>query len=414
MAAGFSDIRLDVIDIAYFGNRVDVLSRNERNSVSKSAEIVIVGAGIMGCAIAYSLAARGMTDVLVLEKDAIGKGATSDAAGGIRQQFSTETNVRLATYSVRVWESFKREFGQDISLRQQGYLFLLTDPADEAIFRANVAMQQSLGVPTEWIGPEEIKELNPYLDMTDVYGGTFCIEDGWVDTYAATIGYQKAARRLGVEFIEDEAVTGITSASGKVQGIITTREGISAETVIICAGPETRLVGNTAGVDIQVDPYRRMSFITEPFDALPATLPMTIEFSSGLYFHPESGGFLFGMGNRDEPSSFNKTVDDEWMMTTVEALVERAPAFADASILNGWAGLYEVTPDDNPVLGWVGEPAGLAVAAGFSGHGFMQGPAIGACMAELILDGAASTVDINEFRPSRFAEGDLAQEHNVI
>jgi sarcosine oxidase subunit beta len=141
---------------------------------------------------------------------------------------------------------------------------------------------------------------------------------------------------------------------------------------------------------------------------------MTIDFSSGLYFHPESSGFLFGMGNRAEPSSFNKTVDDEWMVTNVEALVERAPAFADANILRGWAGFYEITPDDNPVLGYVGEPDGLAVAAGFSGHGFMQGPAIGVCMAELLLDGAARTVDISAFRPSRFSEGALAQEHNVI
>ena len=169
-----------------------------------------------------------------------------------------------------------------------------------------------------------------------------------------------------------------------------------------------------AGVDLPIDPYRRMSFITEPFDALPQSLPMTIDFASGLYFHPESRGFLFGMANREEPSTTDKTVDENWMATTVEALVERAPAFAEASILRGWAGFYEVTPDDNPLLGWTGGPEGLAVAAGFSGHGFMQGPAIGRCMAELLLDGAASGIDISPFRPSRFAEGALSQEHNVI
>jgi sarcosine oxidase subunit beta len=169
-----------------------------------------------------------------------------------------------------------------------------------------------------------------------------------------------------------------------------------------------------AGAELPVDPYRRMSFITEPFPVLPQSLPMTIEFANGLYFHPESHGFLFGMANRNEPAGFVKTVDDDWMLATVEALVARAPAFADANILKGWAGFYEVTPDDNPLLGWVGEPAGLAVAAGFSGHGFMQGPAIGACLAELIVDGAATTVDISAFRPSRFAEGALAPEHNVI
>jgi sarcosine oxidase subunit beta len=169
-----------------------------------------------------------------------------------------------------------------------------------------------------------------------------------------------------------------------------------------------------AGVDLPIDPYRRMSFITEPFDALPQSLPMTIDFASGLYFHPESRGFLFGMANREEPSMTDKTVDENWMATTVEALVERAPAFAEASILRGWAGFYEVTPDDNPLLGWTDGPEGLAVAAGFSGHGFMQGPAIGRCMAELLLDGAATGIDISPFRPSRFAEGAPTQEHNVI
>jgi sarcosine oxidase subunit beta len=315
---------------------------------------------------------------------------------------------------VRVWEQFRERFDQDISLRQQGYLFLLTDPAEEAVFRANLALQQELGVPARWVTPDEIATINPYVVLDDVYGGTFCPEDGWCDTFAATIGFARAARALGVQIREETPATGIVVEHGRVTGVQTAEGTIATPLAIICSGPQTRLVGRLAGVEIPVDPYRRMSFVTEPFDAMAQTLPMTIDFSSGLYFHPESSGFLFGMANRAEPSSFNKTVDDEWMVTNVEALVERAPAFADANILRGWAGFYEVTPDDNPVLGFVGEPEGLAVAAGFSGHGFMQGPAIGVCMAELLLDGAARTVDISAFRPSRFSEGALAQEHNVI
>ncbi len=379
-----------------------------------SAEAVIVGAGIMGCAIAHALAARGVSDVLVLERDRIAGGATADAAGGIRQQFSTATNIELATYSVRVWESFAERFGIDIGLRQQGYLFLLTDPAEEPVFRANLALQQRLGVPARWVNPAEIAELNPAVVLDDVIGGSFCPEDGWCDTSGATMGFARAARRLGVEIVEDAPVTGIRVEGGRVTGVDTPDGAVATPLVILCAGPQTRQVGALAGVEVPIDPYRRMSFITEPFAAIPPTVPMTIEFASGLYFHPESHGFLFGMANRDEPSGFDKTVDEDWMATTVEALVARAPAFEDASILRGWAGFYEVTPDDNPLLGWIGEPAGLAVAAGFSGHGFMQGPAIGTCMAELLLDGAATTVDIAPFRPSRFAEGALAQEHNVI
>ena len=379
-----------------------------------TADAIIVGAGIMGCAIAHQLAERGMRDVVVFESDQIGRGATADAAGGIRQQFSTETNVRLATHSVRVWETFGDRFGQDISLHQQGYLFLLKDPADEPVFRANLALQQRLGVPARWVDPDDIRAINPHLVLDGVYGGTFCPEDGWCDTYAATIGYARAAQRLGVTIREETPVFDIKVENGRVSGVSTPGGDVAAPLVIICAGPHTREVGILAEVDIPVDPYRRMSWITEPFDALPSTLPMTIDFSSGLYAHPESGGFLFGMANRDEPSTFDKSVDEDWMATTVEALVEMVPAFEEASILNGWAGFYEVTPDDNPVLGFIDEVEGLAVAAGFSGHGFMQGPAIGACMAELILDGQAKTVDISAFRPSRFAEGDLLQEHNVI
>ena len=379
-----------------------------------TADAVIIGAGIMGCAIAHALAARGMTDIVVLERDLIGRGATADAAGGIRQQFSTATNVRLATFSVRVWEQFAEEFDQPIGLRQQGYLFLLTDPAEEPVFRHNLALQQGLGVPSRWVTPTEIADLNPHVRLDDVLGGTFCPEDGWCDPSSATQGYAQAARRLGVVIAEETPVTGIRIEGGAVRGVATPDGDIATPLAIICAGPYTRQVGALAGVDLAVDPYRRMSFVTEPFERLPPTLPMTIEFTSGLYFHPESSGFLFGMANREEPSGFDKRVDDDWMLTTVEALVARAPDFEEANIRRGWAGFYEVTPDHNPLLGWVGESAGLAVAAGFSGHGFMQGPAIGTCLAELILDGAARTVDIAPFRPSRFAEGAPAQEHNVI
>jgi sarcosine oxidase subunit beta len=368
----------------------------------------------MGCAIAHALAERGLTDVLVVEQDLIGRGATADAAGGIRQQFSTGTNVQLAMHSVRVWESFEERFGVNIGLRQQGYLFLLTDPAEEPVFRANLALQQSLGVPVRWVTPEEIRQLNPHVDLDDVLGGTFCPEDGWCDTSTATMGFAQAARRLGVAIEEETAVIDIRVDGGRVVGVTTSRGAVDAPLVVICAGPQTRRVGALAGVELPVDPYRRMSFVTEPFPQLPPTLPMTIEFATGLYVHPESAGFLFGMANHDEPSSFDKTVDDDWMLTTVEALVRRAPAFEEANVLRGWAGFYEVTPDHNPLLGSVEQVDGLSVAAGFSGHGFMQGPAIGTCLAELICDGKATTVDITPFRPSRFGEGALTAEQTVI
>jgi len=382
--------------------------------MARTAEAVIIGAGIMGCSIAYYLASRGVKDIVVLEQDQIARGATADAAGGIRLQFSTETNIRLAQVSLDVWENFPELFGTEIGLRQQGYLFLLTTEDEVQTFRANAALQQSLGVPVRWLDPAEIGALNPAVRVDDVLGATFCPRDGWADPYSATTGIARAARQLGVEIREETAATGFVIDSGRVRGVRAGDEVISTPLAIICAGPYSRGVGELAGVDIPILPYRRMSFITEPFDAVPASVPMTIEFRSGLYFHPESHGFLFGMANPDDPPGFNKTVDDEWMLRTVEALCARAPAFEEARVMRGWAGFYEITPDDNPLLGWIDEVEGLAVAAGFSGHGFMQGPAVGMCMAELITDGRATTVDISAFAPSRFREGRPSQEHNVI
>ena len=379
-----------------------------------TAEVVIIGAGIMGCSIAYHLAERGVRDVVVLERDQIGRGATADAAGGIRLQFSTETNIRLSQISLEYWEQFEERFGVDINLRQQGYLFLLTSQDDVPVFQHNLELQQSLGVPVRWVSPEDIRELNPSVLVDDVIGGTFCPRDGWADTSTSTMGFAQAARRAGVRIFEESPVSGIVVEGGRVTGVQTGNATIATPLVICCAGPQTNAVSRLAGLDLPIHPYRRMSFITEPFDLIPSTVPMTIEFARSLYFHPESHGFLFGMSNKDEPSSENKVVDDDWMVATVEALIERAPIFEQAEILRGWAGFYEVTPDDNPLVGPVPDLDGFLVAAGFSGHGFMQGPAIGRVVAEFVVDGAASTIDVSAFRPSRFREGVLAQEHNVI
>jgi sarcosine oxidase subunit beta len=382
--------------------------------VKRTAEVVIIGAGITGCSIAYHLAARGVKDVVILDKDEIGRGATADAAGGIRLQFSTRTNIELSRYSLSIWENFKELFGIDIAFHQQGYLFLLTSASEVATFNENLRFQQEMGVPVHSVSTDEIREIHPTLMLDDVLGGTLCTSDGWADPYSSTMGFAQRARALGVEILEETPVTGLIYNSGKITGVETPSGNIATSTVVIAAGAHAGEVGKLAGVDIPVAPYRRMSFVTEPFATIPSSIPMTIDFSTSLYFHPESGGFLFGMSNEEEPSSFNRTVDDDWMNKTVTELCRRAPVFGDARVRRGWAGLYEITPDDNPVLGYVDGVEGLVVASGFSGHGYMQGPAIGRCISELIVDGQATTVDISSFSPNRFASGKLAQEHNVI
>lgn len=382
--------------------------------MKRSAEVVIIGAGITGCSIAYHLASRGVKDVVVLDKDEIGRGATADAAGGIRLQFSTRANIELSRYSLSIWKNFKELFGIDIAFHQQGYLFLLTTPSEVATFDENLRFQQEMGVPVRWVSTDEIHEIHPTLMLDDVLGGTLCASDGWADPYSSTMGFAQRARALGVEIVEEALVTGLRYDSDKITGVETPAGNIATSTVVIAAGAHAGEVGKLAGVDIPVAPFRRMSFVTEPFSTIPASVPMTIDFSTSLYFHPESGGFLFGMSNADEPSSFNRTVDDDWMNKTVTELCRRAPVFGDARVRRGWAGLYEITPDDNPVLGYVDGIEGLVVASGFSGHGYMQGPAVGRCISELIVDGQATTVDISSFAPNRFTSGQLAQEHNVI
>ena len=382
--------------------------------VTGRADIVIVGAGVMGCSIAWSLSQRGAGRIVVLERDKIARGSTAAAAGGVRLQFSTATNIELSAYSMDVWENFENLFGVEIGLRQQGYLLLVTDPSHVPVFQENLRLQQSYDVPAQWLTPDEILELNPVVRVDDVIGATFCPRDGWCDPYSATMGFARAARRHGVEIRQDSEVTGIRREGDRITGVELADEVIEADLVILCTGPHTNQVGATAAVDIPILPYRRMSFTTRPFDDVPSTIPFTVEFARGLYVHPEGPGFLFGMGNPDEPSSLDDTVDEAWMLKTIEALCDRIPAFTTAAVHAGWAGSYEITPDDNPVLGYVGEVEGLIVAAGFSGHGFMQGPAIGQCISELVMDGAARTVDISPFSPGRFKDGRLAQERNVI
>jgi sarcosine oxidase subunit beta len=383
-------------------------------NLPSTAEVFIIGAGIMGCSIAYHLAARGVSRIVILERDQIAGGATAAAAGGIRLQFSTETNIRLSQISLEYWEGFEERFGVDIGLRQQGYLFLLTRDEEERDFRRNLALQQSLGVPARWVTQDEILELCPVVVTDDLVGGTFCPSDGWADTSSSTMGFAQAARRLGARIVTRTPVTGIDVVGDRVTGVRAADARIATELVICCAGPQTGAVGRLARLDLPILPYRRMSFVTGPFDLIPRSVPMTIEFARSLYFHPEGPGFLFGMTNRDEPPSEDRSVDPDWLVTTVEALAERAPAFEHAPVLRGWAGSYEVTPDDNPLLGYVPELEGFIVAAGFSGHGFMQGPAIGLSIAELVIDGRATSVDLTAFRPSRFREGALQQEHNVV
>ena len=383
-------------------------------AVPTQAQIIIIGGGVMGASTAYHLARRGVTDIVLLEKQEFwGMGATGKCAGGIRYQFSTEINVRLSQLSLPMLLRFEDELGQAIDLRKCGYLFLLTNDRDVETFRHNVAMQRGLGVPTQWLDGDEVRRRVPLLAADDVIAGTYCAEDGLADPNGVVVGYVNGAKRLGVTALTDTPVTGIDVADGRIRGVHTSQGTIACETVVNAAGPWSAVVSDMAGVPLPVTPVRRQMLTTTPLPELPADFPFVVDFAQSLYFHREGEGLLTGQSNPEQAPGFDETVDREWEWTHLEHAIARLPLLEEAGLAARWAGLYEVTPDAHPIFG--ATPVdGYYVVTGFSGHGFMHGPAAGLLMAEIILDGRATTLDISSLDYARFGEGRLIEEYNVI
>jgi sarcosine oxidase subunit beta len=385
------------------------------DDLPRSADAVVVGGGVMGASTAFDLATRGLRDVVLLEREPqLGAMSTGACAGGIRHQFATETNIRFSIESIRMLERFEEEPGQDVGLRFCGYLFLLTDPADVEQFRANVALQHRLGIETRWLGPEELADLVPLLNLDGVLGGTLYERDGLADPHGVTEGYAAGARRLGVRILTETPVTGIRRNGERIEGVDTPRGIIHTPVVVNACGAWAPELGRMVGVDIPIQPIRRQMAVTAPIPSLPPDFPFVVFFRDSLYFHREGQGILTGKSNPHESPGFKLTVDPEWEQVHLAEAVERMPLLADAGLLSRWAGLYEVTPDAHPILGRIPTVEGFYVMAGFSGHGFMHGPIAGKLMGEEIVDGRAHTVGIDPFRYDRFLVGELHPEYNVI
>jgi sarcosine oxidase subunit beta len=383
--------------------------------VPKTADVVIIGGGVMGTSTAYHLALKGCPNVLLLERESFfGMQATGRCAGGIRHQFGTEINVRISLLSLPMLDRFEQELGQPIDLRYCGYLFLLTNAQDVAAFRQQVEMQQRLGAQTEWLQPAQIADLAPLVNLDGVLAGTFNAHDGLADPNSVVQGYVSGARRLGARLLNDVDVTGICVKGGKVQGVITDQGEIAAPVVVNAAGPWAGVVGEMVGVPIPVAPVRRQIAVTGPIPQVPPDFPFVIDFATGLYFHREGQGILTGMANPDQPVSFDQSMDMEWELVHLEEAMKRLPILEQAGLASRWAGLYEVSPDAHPILGRVSEVDGFYCIGGFSGHGFQHGPACGLLLAEEIVDGAAHSLDITPLHNERFREGKLIVEYNVV
>jgi len=383
-------------------------------NLPKTADIVIIGGGVMGASAAYHLAQRGVKNIVLLEKEAhFGTGATGRCAGGVRYQFSTEANVKLSLKSLPMLERFKEEIGQDVSYRKCGYLLVATHEKDEQEFKWNVAMQNRLGVPTELLSGDEVRGRLPLMSFDDAIAGTFNPKDGTADPNSVVMGYINAAQKMGVTALTGAEVIGITVSGGEARSVKTSLGEIEARIVLNAAGPWSGLVAQMAGVQIPITPLRRQMFTTNPLKEVPEDFPFVIDFAKSLYFHREGEGLLVGMSNQAEQPGFDQNVDEDFELVNLEAAIERMPLIEKASRSSHWAGLYEVTPDAHPIYGAT-DIKGFLLCTGFSGHGFMHGPISGKLMSEFILDGAFSSVDVSMLDLKRFAEGRLIKEYNVV
>ena len=379
----------------------------------------------MGASVAYHLAERGVTDVALIEREPqLGAGSTGRNAGGFRHQFSHPANIELSKESIALFARFEEAVGFPIDVWPDGYLFLLSSDASVASFRANVDLQRSHGIAVDWLTASDAAALCPGLDAAGVIGATFCAADGIADPNGVTMGFARAAQSRGVEIRRGEEVTGIDLVDDRVIGVTTTAGRIATSRVVNAAGPWAAQIGRLAGVDVPVTPERRHIFIAQPpgggsWDdeahrgAAPANRLMVIDFESTFYFHREGAGLLFGMGDPDEAPGFDITVKWDFLPTVIDVAVKRLPALADAAVSHAWAGLYEMTPDHNPIIGATSVVQGFYTIAGFSGHGFQHSPAAGRILADLIT-GQDPTLDVAPFAPDRFAAARVSGELNVV
>jgi len=380
--------------------------------------VAIVGGGILGLASAYYLAERGV-DVIVLEKGTLGGGSTGRANGGIRAQFTSAVSVDLSMESIAVWERFEEDFHTDIDYRRPGYLFLARTDDTAARFREHVALQNDHGVESEFLDPDMAAERCPGLRREAFVGATYCSTDGFADPHLGLQGFARAARAAGADIRTGVEVTDVRVVGGSVRGVETTEGGIDAAFVVNAAGPWAARVGAMAGLDLPVSPRRRQLLVAAPERPVPADVPLTVDVDGGVHFRPEREGRAVVGGRFDaadpeqDPDRYRTGWDTGWAVETLEHAAGVADYFGPGTeLVGGWAGLYAVTPDHHPIIGET--IPGFVNAVGFSGHGFMQSPATGKVVSELVVDGEPRTVDVAPLAADRFERGATLHEGSVI
>ena len=380
-----------------------------------TADVVVIGGGVVGCSAAYHLAAAGAGAVLLLERaEAVGMGSTGACAGGFRHKFSSGVNVRLSLASVSMIVRFSEEHGLPLDVAQDGYLFLVRDRRTWESFRAASELQRSLGVDARLLSPSEAAEVSPGISLEGLIGTTFCPDDGIADPAGLTMGYATLARRAGADLELGIEAHAVVVEQDRVTGVTTSRGRVDAPVVVNAAGPWAGILAATAAVDMPLEAIPRAVVTTGPFPGAPSRRTLVVDAETSFYFHREGDGVLMGMGGRDERPSFATDVDERFVAEELLPTAVRVfPPLERAGLLATWCGLYEMTPDRLPIVGESPVP-GLFLANGFSGHGFQHAPIVGKLLAELIVDGEAASVDISALSFERFTEGNVVAEGHVV
>lgn len=381
-----------------------------------TADVVVVGGGVVGASAAYHLAAAGAGRVVLLERsDHLASGSTGACAGGFRFQFSSEVNVRLSQASVPMITGFTEQHGLPLDVAQHGYLFLVRNERLWDDFIEANRLHRSLGVEAQVLTPEEAGALAPGISLEGMVGATFGPQDGIADPSGLTQGYATLARRAGAVIELGVDVIGVEVTGGRVTGVRTAADGVGAPVVVNAAGPWGGLLAVTAGVELPLEPIPRHVLVTGAFPGVPERRTLVIDAETSFYFHREGNGVLMGMGSPNERASFDTKPDERFV---AEELLPTAlqvfPPLDEASIEHSWVGLYEMTPDRHPIIGEAPGVSGFYLANGFSGHGFQHAPIVGKLLAELIVEGEAKTVDISSLGLERFGSGELVREGHVV
>ncbi|OXM57888.1 sarcosine oxidase subunit beta [Amycolatopsis thailandensis] len=382
--------------------------------IPERTDVVVIGGGIIGVSCAYRLAAAGVS-VLLLERDTLGAGSTAKAAGGIRSSFTTRVNIEIGLRGLAEYASFAQTYGTEIDFRRDGYLYLVTDPADLPEFEHCAALQNSYGVRSRLVEPAEARRFSPLIDTEGVVAALWSPDDAKATPDSAVQGYARAARGHGAVLKTGVEVVGIERDGDEITGVRTGDGFVRTNAVVCAAGAWSGRIGEFAGVDLPVRPYRRQVVFTGPVADLPESVPLTIEMPSAFYFHREGLGLAMSFCDGDgDPGFDTRYQPGDWLPKLAEIAARRVPAVLDAGIRGGWAGLYEVTPDRNQIVGESVHLSRFFYATGFSGHGFQMGPAVGELVRDLYL-GRVPAIDITGLDVRRFA-GDRAvtREHNIV